>query len=567
MGSRTVFGALTTQFTMMHSIPLALILISTWALAPIGGQAASRLMFIGSRTSYDQTVDLQHTYFDTRSQAQFVGWDPISQAAINAYGSLNAVLNSLYTAALLSTDAVKLGPMDVWGNVKVPFIQPFPSGDDWFRLGPRPTFEYSSLVGVPLGNDLHPGNSSFSMEAAYIELDCGRPFQVSRYPDDKAAPKFITLNSTLFSDLRTIATRTMIPNGTFQGLNGNSNTSVTWSLGLDTFVDHLWYEKPEQIPDSSNPGSSFTAWHSVGTYDERDTILRPEILANQSGIVANRATLLFQSHDVIAQMYTGPNITYTTTKCSVVQRYVENMVNCTLGSGIRDCRVTAQRRSRVPYANPNITQLSWPQVFRYISLNQPLATGQTGGGGVSDISLYYINNTHTDQVIRTDAYAHLVNVDPSLFSQRLGQLINSYILLGQAYTAVISPQGPYFQNNRTSEVTVITTQPIYVVSWIWILLLSVAIAVMLAAAVASVIFQRAALGPDILGYCSLSVRDSKYIDLPQGLGPLDGRDISKRLRGQEFRFGVVSQTKDGTGVLGTGVALEVEKMRKGERYL
>lgn len=117
MASRTVFGSVYASTTIRYSNRLAVGMILLWSLSPLGGQAILRSLSITSRPVLADGV---LSYFDSSSQPVFTDWTINSPTSAQMVPSLQTVLRSMYTAALLSSDSVKASPMDLWNHVKIP---------------------------------------------------------------------------------------------------------------------------------------------------------------------------------------------------------------------------------------------------------------------------------------------------------------------------------------------------------------------------------------------------------------------------------------------------------------
>lgn len=317
LGSRTVFATLYTQFRLLHSATTGLALVMLWILSPLGGQSALQILQTGLKSEETQGFLQQ---FNLNSQSQFADWIENSSGSFDTTESQKAVLNSMYTAALLSPDAVKASSMDLWGNVKVPYFSGAGGlgSTTWIGVSSAYPDAYTSLVGIPT-TEQPPGNSSFSFESSYLDLQCTNisTFFAQDYntiDGFSETGSFIALDSNALNTSNTCSTNcAQISNGTFQGLNGLDNSSVTWSLGIDRFVDSYWY--------NSSVVQSRTNYRYGAQY------AYPGFLANESAIEASQATLLLQIRNVVPQMYLSPNITYTSAWCKASQVYVENRVN------------------------------------------------------------------------------------------------------------------------------------------------------------------------------------------------------------------------------------------------
>ncbi|KAH8682937.1 hypothetical protein BGZ60DRAFT_427415 [Tricladium varicosporioides] len=447
----------TSPSTLRHQarscIGVSLVLL--WALSPLGGQSALRL--IGTTLNITDT-ESSIVYFDTDAPSQFSSWIALSP------GSMNAVLD----------------------------------------------------------NFIPPGNSSFLVEPSYLELHCS---------NITTNPSLEPFNSTLL-DVFLACRREPeasypcpnIQNGTFQGTLYQNRSSLptsmeagfdpcgfgqaktTWALGLDTFIDKSYW----------SPYKEFGVLYDLFPRHNLDQTSSRSLM--QIDTPATQATLLFQSYNVLSQMYTSPRINYTQAYCKARRSYVESRVDCTLDKVSTNCEVTAQRNSQIPHASTNITHLSFPEIFRYMSSALPKANKATGNNGRSDLALYYIQNA-SNSVVNTNTHQNTRDI-------------------------TIQPV-----NNRSSS----KLQEVYRVPFLWLGIFLLAASVLLIAALASVVFSQLTINPEILGYSSLLVRDSRYIALPPGGGTLDGIGMTNALKEMEVKIGVVERISEGVRTLGVGL--------------
>lgn len=170
IGSRTVFSTLSTQVNLRSLNVLGLFLTLIWVLSPLGGQSALRIIDTGFESLQSDSSVL---YFDTGAQSEFGKLFDGSNAGADQASTIVAVLNSMYTASLLSSSSVKSSTMDLWGNVKIPYLSSYQSHpvSEWTDVPSWPTAQYSSLIGVPISG-VENGNSSFLAESSYIEIQC-----------------------------------------------------------------------------------------------------------------------------------------------------------------------------------------------------------------------------------------------------------------------------------------------------------------------------------------------------------------------------------------------------------
>ena len=165
MGSRTVFGVISTPFrsrTLHVFTPFLLIL---WALSPLGGQASLRAISSGPRRTND-TVGV--SYLNTSS-----GW---SVQGVSGMASFRAAINAPFIGALAGSAASKRAPQDAYQNLKVPFLETLAAqsnvdAEGWHAIH-SPDQEYSSLVGLPIKGINNEGLTFIRLESSYLFPTC-----------------------------------------------------------------------------------------------------------------------------------------------------------------------------------------------------------------------------------------------------------------------------------------------------------------------------------------------------------------------------------------------------------
>jgi hypothetical protein len=516
MGSRTFGGTLGTQARLRSFNLTALGILALWVMSPIGSQAVLRLVSPKLATG---TSQITMPYFNTDKESVFAS--SVTGSAPNAAQvQSSTTITSMFVAALLGPSDIKTRTTDLWGNVKIPYQSSLgPVVGGW--ASPNDSVVYSSLTGIPIGA-VQVGSTEFTMESSYMELSCGNMGEMSTFnvlqPFDQDADN-VTYSSS---------------NGTYHGYNTSnttfsSNTSTaTWSLGMETFIS------PEFNKSLSLNSSSKSCQPGDHSYIASPCYLRG-LTDSQPG------TLLFQSLDLPFDPNSGPP-TIRAAYCQAQQIYVESNITCDQSSTTRDCRVVAQRNSERSHAPSTITPLSFPEIFDAISLGLPRSFGATESGSKSDPSVFYLTNTSTQFIVNADGLASFTNVPDEVFAQRLGQLLNTYYALSQTNTLMAEGSPTTIPNNISTIGTITTSEEIYSVSWAWFAFLFIATMIMLLAAIASLIFDRLSLNPEILGYTSSIVRDSKYVSLPTQGGPLDGMELTKKNWNFLLKMGAIQKS-------------------------
>ena len=174
MGSTTVFGTLMTQ-VLLGANWLGFGLAILWALSPLGSKSSQpAFSTIRQNISSDTVV----TYFDTSQASKF---------SLDLPEAFQTPLNAVYSALLMSPESVKNSTMDTWGNIKIPdhkrLATSFPPASSGWIPVPQNGVPYSSLLGIPTVNISAVGNTTFTVETTYLDLDCynisqSRPVQL-----------------------------------------------------------------------------------------------------------------------------------------------------------------------------------------------------------------------------------------------------------------------------------------------------------------------------------------------------------------------------------------------------
>ncbi|KAH6877077.1 hypothetical protein B0T10DRAFT_584460 [Thelonectria olida] len=506
MGSQTVGATLLTQIKLRALNPLSVGLILIWACSPLGGQSILRML----RTRYESNVhpsDL--VYFDTNAQSQ---------------------------PSRVDKDDFRPEVR----NVKFPFLDTN-GGHDWHNLSGNvenaDSAFYSALIGIPINMPL-PANATFSLESSYINLECpdvtlsttqnatGSYFQ---WPDQGDEGKKEWRNGTWggFD----------VPEGSVMG---------AWAIAVDTFVDSYW---TNDTLTQERFGLNQETRLLGGT--ER----RPSMFENETDIEVDQARLNLRAQ---------PGVDYATgatlkllAYCNVAQKYVESRVACDSSAEQLNCSVTAQRPSRRRHASEYITYLSFPQIFRYISKEMPNATAL--GEEYPSLALQHLNNVGINAINYVEDDQMFSKVNNTLFSHHLGQILNTYILASQMDNWAIG--GVTKHQKVTIPVDYSSLVEAYSVSLPWMGLCLLSCFLLLIGGVLSVIFANMVTGPEVLGYASTVLRDSRFIDMPPKTGQMSAIDLTNREKQTRIRYGFTKEKTDGELLIGVGLEETTEPIR------
>jgi hypothetical protein len=161
MGSLALGSTIITQMLLRRLNILALLLLATWALSPIGSQSSLQILTVGIHPTLSKfTVP----YFNCDAQPGFAEADFWNGPSLNA----------LFSSSLMAPASIRNSSMDLWRNVKIPDISRLTvsaNSSGWTNV-PTANVTYSSVLGIPLSNIPKQGNTTFLIESSYIALDC-----------------------------------------------------------------------------------------------------------------------------------------------------------------------------------------------------------------------------------------------------------------------------------------------------------------------------------------------------------------------------------------------------------
>ncbi|KAH8694730.1 hypothetical protein BGZ61DRAFT_352459 [Ilyonectria robusta] len=230
-GSQSLAGALERFFVVRAQVLIGLLVLLTWALSPIGGQSAARLVYKGENiTQVNGTV---YYSFPNYQQSGFIGSSMVYSNKVS--------VNTLYLSSLLSSIKQKRSARDLWDLPRIPqWLDGQADGKtydvDHGALA-RGDNHYASLLGVTIqGLDFASGDSqyNFTIESSYFHFDCGlvgtgiHVNESSAYfPRDELDPTtFVTFPTSREAspDLRSDAAGYMLY-ATLDWSNGHESTS------------------------------------------------------------------------------------------------------------------------------------------------------------------------------------------------------------------------------------------------------------------------------------------------------------------------------------------------------
>ncbi|KAL3441346.1 hypothetical protein BJX65DRAFT_299786 [Aspergillus insuetus] len=175
------------HLTSMPASLLVWMLLVLWAMSPLGGQSTIRLMYTSNAT------DVSHTelrYWDNGPLGNMFFYAGIM---VGNDGSWPTSMRDMYAASMMQSTNIKAGPLDQWGNVKIPRIEAgnasAASDDGWMPVPEANNIDsFTSLFGMPmvgLAELKQQGDINFTIESTYVEVSHPTTFQRNRTLDQK----------------------------------------------------------------------------------------------------------------------------------------------------------------------------------------------------------------------------------------------------------------------------------------------------------------------------------------------------------------------------------------------
>lgn len=508
MGSRTVFGVISTPFrlkTFHLCVPFLLIL---WSLSPLGGQASLRVVSSGPLRT-NTTVEI--SYLNTSS--------PFKVEGASGMASFQAPINAAFVGALVSPAISKSNPQDAYGNLKIPFLEDVAAHSDadsngWYPI--RDTdIEYSSMIGLPtkgLGAD---GTFFFLLESSYL-------FPVCELSTESIMPNAPTGHSSGSASAAWDTLR-----------SENCNNDLGMVLQLRNVSD--WNSM-------TSPGPRKVVFGSLGDADD--------------GTIATIATCNFSTTHVETQ-YTCEGKSCAPTamrKSRITHNYAaaSRQLEALTGLGT----VSEIFCSMLINATGNNHHgVSSPLEQYIVNPDVPIRDERSDRRFVvADVG----------EALFALRFARLLNTYWTIG-------IAPYAITGDLITSAQIVNGHNFHDYFTSSVAaqLQTTQIVLICNAAWLVVLIISSLSMLTAGVATTILNLLRRGPEVLDSFTSSLRDSPFVQRDTGPSTEDGPDKTRRLANVKVMVGDVRPEED-NGYIAVAVDTKeqpVERLRPVRRYL
>jgi hypothetical protein len=143
-------------------------MVLLWALSPVGGQLALRLLQTSPRTTSDNST-IRYLPISACLETPMQG-GPSANNAWPLYGPI-------FMSSLISSRALENPNEDMYGNLRVPHLdrligEDSMPADSWTMLDHTEEIPYSSLLGIPVVGLPSTGNLTFNIVSRYHTVNC-----------------------------------------------------------------------------------------------------------------------------------------------------------------------------------------------------------------------------------------------------------------------------------------------------------------------------------------------------------------------------------------------------------
>lgn len=491
-GSQNLLAAFERAILLPGLGILSIGVVLLWALSPLGGQSALRVLGRGQDSTLGNITLYYTNVTGTVDSGAFSG--------ASAYTSYQASLNAVFQASMTSLQLVN--GSDIWGNIKIPVldsVDTFKAGKEengWYAFDETSyTDPYSALNGIVVSGLQDNKHTNFSMESSYFNMSCTNPVFFNMTDDDGAAQwgGF----AEWVGDLYNRGTNASL---LFNGLYAKSST-VGWN---------------SYMIDTNYNGSDHQA------ADPKYNYVYASMGEGEGWIAAYNCTLgLF---------------------------YIESHISC---NG-QDCHVQGVR----PSQSVQPSNAGWPFPFTSVTLPANLlnwlstATTQTRSAVISPID-YYISGSNSpfpNDIGGTDF--SYTNVTGAFLAKRLQSLVNTgwQLAFQNAATAQSPPDNITALELSTNASTVATFQggigypvisarattienhEVFVANLAWVAVTVIVAFILLFCGIAGLYFRYRSRSPDILGYVSSMTRDNMNFEQIPGGDKLGGMERARAMR-------------------------------------
>lgn len=510
IGSQSLVAAVGHAITL-HSLNfLTLGLLLLWALSPLGGQSALRLLnetnttMVGTHPVFYSSVDAQSAFATTSSYNQ------------EAANQVDAVVKT----TLMTVDTTDSSPMDIWQHPKIPRLAELEAAEEknendrpWYSIDHSVNHTYAALTGLDVLNLPQSGSTNFTVPYEYMYFSCAMS-PANNMSMNKTDPMFgQPFLPSQMNYLTGLQNASKLESGSYYNATGV-------------------YLKPY-------PGPLFgPIERSFFIYTKMANVTKPE-------------SLIFGSKSI--------GTTYYLFECSMKSVMVEAAIRCESSN----CGVDKLRRLNKPRADrPSTIALPYDvinngQTNKYFVTHFIEMGGQTRNNvanpidqyiyglkpwGKSEIGSFSPPNNWTTYVVEPQKSVAMSN--------RLTMFLNTYWDASR-WPQSIARNDPYglVSVNRTTglppatltmnqtEATTMQQKPIYKANATWVAILVICSCILLLLGIFSLVISLMTTVPDIFDYVSSFTRDNPFVNAPKGGSSIDGAQRARLLRKLPIQLG------------------------------
>ncbi len=528
MGSQSVVSTVGHAITLHSLGALPFLLLVLWALSPLGGQSALRLIY-----------ETNHTMSETRP-VFYANMDSTTDFEAQSYNkdAVNRV-NAVLSSSLMTSDTLEYSHMDTWNHPKIPRIDTLETADasnssnwQWYDIDENQVNQtYASLTGLNVVNLKDRASANFTVPYQYLYYNCTLSPRTN-------ASNSVPVNNYLVE---------LSNEGKLDGWGAPLNTS-SWAQFMDR---------------------GFFLWGILSN----STVLTPEKLLYGSEFFSGSLYLFECSMNSVA---VEANIVCQSSDCRTTR--VRRLKSPRPQTGLGTTYAAAH------------SYHTFDRVLRHfvaIGGSDPY-DGDSKNRNPVDEFVYGVTPWSRDVVTGLGQLLNWTNyiVDPSLstgMSQRLTKVMNTY---WDASRWQVAPT----RNDPFGKISINTTSgvpytsltmnktdafvtwpvPIYKINRPWVATLIMCCCVLFLIGLAGLVLALQATVPDIFNYVSSLTRDNPYMNVPKGGTFLDGAERASLLRDLPVQLGDVTPMEE-VGYLAMQTVdnkqrAEQSRVRKGRVY-
>ncbi|OBS22456.1 hypothetical protein FPOA_08793 [Fusarium poae] len=548
--SQTTIAAVKNIFAFRHIQIWTIGIVAIWSLSPLGGQAAVRSLDLQSPRHFEKMkaahyfsqAPLRTICQSSRSSGSTFPCESVFGSASNALSNdlpgFRRVVNTAFsrTDVRLSHpngssdgyDAVieqlggvskvaRLGKQDIWGNVRIPFMELLPEYDDqnpesWTKVPSDKYVPYSSFVGVPIrGGSRHEavGNTSMVLHTRYQTLSCGDTFNGTSWFKLNGSDSPLYFHRPNFTDTEPLQHQ-------------------TYDYKLDT--------KPSLWLDLVRSNATESHFYNTEVNATTESPLKL-IVGGQCG----------------GQFSDASELTHMIRVCNLITSYVDVDVSCKRLSSIDDldCQADRIRQTSDPGYSTYLSDLSHRPAAKRLVYEMPFTTATYYPMIPSLLERYIHDPLLTFEKYDPDARETrpgcFTELSQALFEARFATALNTFLMAAYNDTVLggIDAVGYNMEkfvnstfkernlNNHSWQNTTATwagfTDNIYVMNVAWFCISVISTAILLGCAIINVIIRQLVWAPDFLDSVDGLTRDSPFVRIP-GESCATGSGVSSRDR-------------------------------------